>query len=51
MTAMAVTIAYLLAEDFQIETPDGSKRYLMEVVAVSKENVNEWLNKSVEGWH
>ena len=51
MTALAVTTAYSLADDFQIETPDGSKRYLMEVVAVSKENVNEWLNKSVEGWH
>jgi ABC-type sugar transport system substrate-binding protein len=51
MTAMAVNIAYLLAEDFKVVTPDGSKRYLMEVVPVTKENVDKWLKDSVEGWH
>lgn len=51
MTAMAVTIAYLLANDFKIETPDGGKRYFMEVVPVDKNNVDEWLRDSVEGWH
>lgn len=51
MTAMAVTIAYLLANDFKIETPDGGKRYFMEVAPVDKNNVDEWLRDSVEGWH
>ncbi|MDN5345773.1 D-ribose transporter subunit RbsB [Petrotoga miotherma DSM 10691] len=51
MTAMAVTAAYLLAEDFKIETPDGSKRYFMEVVPVTIDNVDEWLETSVDGWH
>jgi len=51
MTILGTTIAYLLANDFKVEDPDNDQRYIVEVVAVSKENVNEWLNKSVEGWH
>ena len=51
MTAMAVSIAYLLANGFKVETPDGSKRYFLEVAPVTKDNVDKWLETSVDGWH
>jgi len=50
MTAMAINIAYLLAKGFKVETPDGSKRYFLEVIPVSKENVDWWIETSVDGW-
>ncbi len=51
MTALAVVAAYMYANGFKIQTPDGSKRYLLEVIPVSKENVDWWINTSVDGWH
>jgi len=53
MTAMAVTVAYLLANGFKVELPEGlqNKRYFLEVYPVTKDNVDKWLETSVDGWH